>query len=164
MEISSVFVRSMKKGLIAKPPFARGGGTEPQETQKRPNPSIFIVFSCLAQNHKKGLATGTQEAKLGFSWHPRSPKDAQNLHFYGVFLFSRAKNTHFYMVLGLWERNQAPKEKEKTAFYFHFYKVLCISGERVKGARVQGFWGKRVLGTRGLGLRAFIKRGECCSE
>ena len=60
------------------------------------------------------------------------------------------------MVLGLWESNQAPKEKEQTAFYLYFYtyfyRVLCILGERVKGDRVKGFWGKRVLGTRDLGL------------
>ena len=59
---------------------------------------------------------------------------------------------HVYLVLGLWESNQAPKEKEKTAFYLHFYRVLCILGERVQGDRLKGFWGKRVLGPRDLGL------------
>ena len=59
---------------------------------------------------------------------------------------------HFYMVLGLWESNQAPKQKEKKTFYLHFYMVLCILGERVKGDRVKGFWGKRVLGTKVVGF------------
>ncbi len=64
------------------------------------------------------------------------------------------------MVLGLWDGNQGPKQKEKTAFHLHFYKVLYILGERVKGDRVKGFWGKWVLGARVLGLWAIIKRGE----
>ena len=72
----------------------------------------------------------------------------------------RAEYLHFYRVLGLWESNQGPKEKEKTAFYFHFYKVFCILGAKVKGERVKGFWGNWVLGTRVLGLWAIIKRGE----
>ena len=67
---------------------------------------------------------------------------------------------HFYRVSGLRESNQAPKEKEKTAFFLHFYRVLCMLGERVKDERVKGIWGNWVLGARVLGIWSIIKRGE----
>ena len=45
-----VFWLSEKKGFAKPLIFRGGGGCEPQENQKGPNPAIFIVFSCLAQN------------------------------------------------------------------------------------------------------------------
>ena len=80
------FLIFRKKALVCRAPHIQGGGEcEPQETQKGPNPCIFTVFSCLAQNQKKGLATGSQEAKLGTFWSPKSQGEALYLHFYRVF-------------------------------------------------------------------------------
>ena len=75
-----------KRACFQSPSYSGGGGgTEPQETQKGPNPCIFTLFSSLAQNQKKGLATGSQKAKLQTVWGPRSPQIAWYLHFYIVF-------------------------------------------------------------------------------
>ena len=75
-----------KRACLQSPSYSGGGGEcEPQETQKGPNPCIFTVFSCLAQNQKKGLNSGSQEAKLGTFWSPKSQGEALYLHFYSVF-------------------------------------------------------------------------------
>ena len=84
------FMIFRKKGLVCQAPHIQGGGggSQPQETQKGPNPCIFTMFSCLAENQKKGLATGSQEAKLGTFWGPKSQGEALYLHFYSAFSLS----------------------------------------------------------------------------
>ena len=121
-----------KKGLVCKAPFGQGGGGEgePQETQKGPNPCIFTMFSCLAQNQKRGLATGSQEAKLGTFWSPKSQGEALYLHFYSVFSPRQAENLHFCRVLGLWdtcrEQPGTQRERKKHNFTCIFAGFWCL--------------------------------------
>ena len=82
----NVFACSMKKGLIAKPLFARGGGrdTAPRDTKTAQSLHFYSVFLSCTKS-KKGLASGSQEAKLGTVWSPKSKGAALYLHFYNVF-------------------------------------------------------------------------------
>ena len=164
LEIYKVFWFSEKKSLFSKPLLVRGGGgqAEPQETQKRPNHCIFTVFSCLAENQKKGLATGSQEAKLGTFWGPKSQGEALYLHFYSVFSSWQAENLHFYRVLGLWdtcrEQPGTQRERKKHNFTCIFAGFWCLGwiGERVMDL---GKIGKMGLGNLGSGILGNHKKG-----
>ena len=159
------FLIFRKKVFVCKAPFGQGWGgveAEPQETQKGPNPCIFTVFSCLAQNQKKGLATGSQEAKLGTFWGPKSQGEALYLHFYSVFSSWQAENLHFYRDLGLWdtcrEQPGTQRERKKHNFTCIFAGFWCLGwkGERVMDL---GKIGKKGLGNLGSGILGNHKKG-----
>ena len=63
---------------------------------------------------------------------------------------------------GFWPLRAQPEtqRERKNSILPAFLQAFCILGDRVKGARVKGFWGKWVLGTRVLGIWGFLKRGE----
>ena len=146
------FLIFRKKRACLQSPFwsGGGGGSQPQETQKGPNPCIFTVFSCLAQNQKKGLATGSQEAKLGTFWSPKSQGEALYLQFYSVFSSWQAENLHFYMVLGLWdtcrEQPGTQRERNKHNFTCIFAGFSCLGW---KGERMIGWKQPREIGKKG---------------
>ena len=76
-----------KKRACLQSPSYSGVGVEgsPKRHKKGPIPAFLQCFLVLHKIKKKGLATGSQEAKLGTFWSPKSQGEALYLHFYSVF-------------------------------------------------------------------------------
>ena len=124
------FLTCRKKYLVARPLIFRGGGTQPQENQKGPNPCIFTVFSCLAQNQKKGPRLRLSRGQVGNFLEPQVTRRGILPAFLQSFLILNKKNMHFYTVLGLWdtcrEQPGTQRERKKHNFTCIFAGFWCL--------------------------------------
>ena len=147
LEISNVFACSMKKGLIAKPLFARGGGRDraPRDTKRAQSLHFYRVFLSCTKS-KKGPRNRHSRGQVVFFVDPRSPREAQNLQFYGVFSLLKSKKHAFLQGFGaLGEQPGAQRERNNSIL------PAFLQGFVHLGWESEGWQGERILGKKGAG-------------
>ena len=138
----------------------RGGDQRPKITKKGQKPAFLQRFLVLHKSEKVASQPHLKRPSCELFGAP-GPKEKRKTCICTVFSCVQEEKHAFLQAFWLLRAQpETQRGRKNISSPACLYAFFCILGDRVKGARVKGFWGKWVLGTRVLGIWGLLKRGN----